>query len=205
MLTTANTPELKVVLFDFGGVLLRLHDPVKTFGIGDTPDDFNRRWIHSPSVIAHESGQIDAALFGERIVAEMGLPYSPQEFIRRFANWPDRISADTAGLVQRIPKALDCAILSNTNELHWALQDIPAVFGGRIDRCFLSFETGLIKPEAAAFHQVADAYSCAPPSILFIDDNPVNISAATSAGMRARLCPGVEALESVLAREGVSC
>lgn len=202
---TANTPELKVVLFDFGGVLLRLHDPVQTFGIGDTPDGFYRRWIHSPSVIAHESGQIDAALFGERIVAEMGLPYSPQEFIRRFGNWPDRIPADTAGLVQRIPATLDCAILSNTNELHWAAQDIPGVFGGRIDRCFLSFETGLIKPEAAAFHQVADTYSCAPSSILFIDDNPVNVSAAKSAGMRARLCPNVEALESVLTREGVSC
>lgn len=205
MLTTPNSPELKVVLFDFGGVLLRLHDPVRTFGIGDTPDDFNRRWIHSPSVIAHESGKIDAALFGERIVTEMELPYSPQEFIQRFGNWPDRISSDTASLVQRIPVAFDCAILSNTNELHWAAQDIPGVFGGRIDRCFLSFETGLIKPEAAAFHQVAEAYSCAPASILFIDDNPVNVTAAEKAGMRARLCPGVEALESVLGNEGVPC
>lgn len=203
MLTTADTPDLKVVLFDFGGVLLRLNDPVRTFGIGDTPDDFNRRWIHSPSVIAHESGQIDAATFGERIVAEMALPYSPQEFIRRFGNWPDRISAETAGLVQRIPAALDCAILSNTNALHWAVQDIPGAFGGRIDRCFLSFETGLIKPEAAAFHQVADAYSCAPASILFIDDNAVNVTAAERAGMRARLCPGVDALEKLLHRENV--
>lgn len=205
MPATSNVQELKVVLFDFGGVLLRLHDPVETFGIGDTLDDFNRCWIHSPSVVAHESGQIDANQFGERIVAEMELPYSPQEFIQRFGNWPDRISSDTASLVQRIPAAFDCAILSNTNELHWAAQDIPGVFGGRIDRCFLSFETGLIKPQAAAFHQVADAYSCAPSSILFIDDNPINVSAATAAGMRARLCPGVEALESVLSKEGVSC
>jgi putative hydrolase of the HAD superfamily len=194
---------LRVVLFDFGGVLLRLRDPVESFGIGATLAEFNRRWIASPAVIAHESGHIGAEAFGKQIVREMQLQYSWQEFIARFDAWPDRISDATAALVKSIPLSLRCAILSNTNALHWAAQDIDGVFEGRIEHCFLSFENGLMKPQPAAFHQVIDTYGCAAQAILFIDDNPVNIDAALATGMRARLCTGVDTLGEILCEEGV--
>lgn len=195
--------DVRIILFDFGGVLLHLNDPAATFGIDGQLADFSRGWLMSPAVRAHECGQIDAAEFGHRIVEEMQLPYSAAEFVARFDRWPDTISDATVELVRRIPASYTCAILSNTNARHWSAFDIDGTFGGRIDRCFLSFENERIKPEAGAFRQVIEAYDAVPGAVLFIDDNPINIAAAADAGMRTRLCAGVTALPDILADEGI--
>lgn len=193
----------RLILFDFGGVLLRLNDPVKTFGFGSSRADFNERWLAAGAVQAHERGEIGPEEFGRRMVGEMGLPYSPDEFIRRFDGWPDRVTPETAAVVGRIPASIDCAILSNTNGLHWAAQDVARDFGGRISRCFLSFEIGAVKPDAAIFDYVRRELPCAPSEVLFIDDNPKNLDAGRRAGLRCRHCPDVDELESVLQGAGV--
>ncbi|MDZ7643072.1 MAG: HAD-IA family hydrolase [Woeseiaceae bacterium] len=192
-----------LILFDFGGVLLHLNDPVETFGFGHSHEEFNRLWLDSPAVRAHETGRVEPETFARRIVRDMGLPYSWQEFLQRFAAWPDRVHAVTSQLVQGIPREIDCAILSNTNALHWHVQDIERDFGGRISRCFLSFESGLIKPDAGAFTQVFEATDHRPGDILFIDDNPKNIEAARLQGMRTQHCANVFALGDILQAEGL--
>lgn len=193
----------RLILFDYGGVLLTLNDPVATFGIGESRADFNLRWLLSPAVQAHERGEIGPEAFARRMVVDMQLDYSWQDFIERFNAWPGGVPAATAALVQSIPADIDCAILSNTNGLHWAAQDIAGDFNGRIDRCFLSFETGHVKPDLRAFEHVLDSVPFKATDILFIDDNQKNIDAAARTGMRVRHCPDVDYLEAVLQSEGV--
>jgi len=48
--------NFKVILFDPGGVLLELRDPISTFGPDIDASKFLRTWIMSPSVRALESG-----------------------------------------------------------------------------------------------------------------------------------------------------
>jgi glucose-1-phosphatase len=192
-----------LLLFDYGGVLLVLNDPVATFGIGSSRADFSRRWLESPAVQAHESGRIDHVTFAKQIVRDMQLPYDWQEFIRRFDSWPGKVPAATAALVRSVPDSIECALLSNINARHWQAQDIPGDFGGRISRCFLSYEIGFVKPDPQAFRHVIDAVSIAPADILFIDDNPANIAAAGLEGMRTRLCPDVDSLAPILRDEGI--
>jgi len=194
-------PDL--ILFDYGGVLLRLNDPVETFGFGEDLADFSRRWLESPAVQAHETGRIGPDEFGQRMVREMELPYSPDEFIHRFDAWPDRVSPATASLVRSIPGQVDCAILSNTNELHWRRQDVARDFDGRISRAWLSFETGYVKPDPRAFRVVLDDTGLPAGGILFIDDNARNLKTADTLGLRTRHCRDVDALASVLSDEGL--
>lgn len=194
-------PDL--ILFDYGGVLLRLNDPVETFGFGEDLADFSRRWLESSAVQAHETGRIGPEEFGRRMVEDMELPYSPAEFIRRFDAWPDRVPPATASLVRSIPAQVDCAILSNTNELHWQRQDVARDFAGRISRTWLSFETGYVKPDPRAFGAVLDELGLPAGRILFIDDNPTNLETAGSLGLRTRHCRDVDALAEVLADEGL--
>lgn len=193
-----------LILFDYGGVLLRLNEPVGHFGLGTDHADFLDRWLHAPAVQAYETGRIGTEEFGRRMVADLALPYSPDEFIQRFDAWPDRVAPATAALVQSIPAHIDCAILSNTNALHWANQDIPGDFGGRIGRCFLSFELGRMKPDPAVFRHVVEATGHGPGDILFIDDTARNIDVARHEGFRARHCRDVEALAGVLRAEGLA-
>lgn len=196
-------PAPSIVLFDFGGVLLHLNDPVEAFGLGGTLADFSHRWLMSPAVRAHETGRIDVHTFARQLVDEMQLPWSPEEVIARFDRWPAGVSAETAALVGRIPSTYECAILSNTNARHWDAFDIDALFGGRIGHCFLSFQSGHIKPDPAAFTQVVDFYGKPADSILFFDDSPANIEAAERVGMRTRLCEGAGALAGLLEEEGI--
>lgn len=193
----------QLLLFDFGGVLLHLNDPVKTFGIGTSREDFNRIWLSCRAVLQYESGEIGLPEFSRSVVDSLQLPYPAKEFIARFDAWPDRIDETTRTIVQQIPATVECAILSNTNALHWRNQDIARDLASRIQRTFLSFETGLVKPDARAFQHVLDETGCAAGAVLFIDDNPLNVDAAERLGMRARLCPEIRALGDLLRDEGV--
>ncbi|MGB5246472.1 MAG: HAD-IA family hydrolase [Woeseia sp.] len=203
MTATPGAALPRLLLLDFGGVLLHLNDPVETFGFGRSRDDFNKLWLMSPAVRAHETGEIGPEEFAERMVADLQLSYSPREFIRRFDSWPAGVSAATNAVLQSVPAIIECAILSNTNALHWHKQDIARDLGGRIGRAYLSFETGHIKPDAQAFLHVLSETGYDASDVLFLDDNPLNIAAGSARGIRSRLCPGVDALRSVLAAEGI--
>ncbi len=194
----SGSDNYKVILFDLGGVLLKLRDPISTFGLQMDESEFLRTWIMSPSVRALESGQIECEEFAQRMIAEMELPMDWQELLKRFDNWPDGFYPKVIDLMGRIPSRYSCAILSNTNAVHWQQVDVPGNFGDRFERYFLSYESGLLKPDQASFLQVIDSYACRPEEILFFDDNPVNVAAAKQAGIRSIRVEGVDELEIAL-------
>lgn len=194
----SNSQNYKVILFDLGGVLLKLRDPVSTFELQVDETEFLRTWIMSPSVRALESGQIGGNEFARRIIAEMELPMGWQELLDRFNNWPDGFFPKAIELVGRIPPRYSCAILSNTNAVHWQQVDVPGNFGDRFDRYFLSYESGLLKPDQESFLQVVTSYACRPEEILFFDDNPVNVAAASNEGITSVRIQGPDDLEAGL-------
>ena len=194
----SGSANYKVILFDLGGVLLKLRDPISTFGLQIDESEFLSTWIMSPSVRALESGQIDGDEFARRMIAEMKLSMSWQELLRRFNDWPDVFFPKAVELVSRIPSRYACAILSNTNAVHWQQVDVPGNFGDRFDRYFLSYESGLLKPDQDSFLQVIAGYACRPEEILFFDDNPLNVSAARNAGIRSIRIQGADELEASL-------
>lgn len=198
-----NLKNFKVILFDLGGVLLELRDPISTFRLDIDASEFLRTWIMSPSVRALESGQINGEKFAQRIVAEMELPMDWQELLRRFDSWPAKIYPRAIDLIDRIPSTFSCAILSNTNAVHWERIDVAGNFGNRFDRYFLSYESGLLKPDRESFLQVSAGYACRPEEILFFDDNPVNVAAAKKESINAVCVQGVEELETALVNNGI--
>ena len=80
---------VKIVLLDLGGVLMGLHDPLDTFGIEMSHEDFLEKWLLSPAVRKLERGELTADVFAEELIREFSLTYSPQEFLQRFERWPD--------------------------------------------------------------------------------------------------------------------
>lgn len=195
--------DYKVMLFDLGGVLLKLRDPIATFGLALGESEFLRAWIMSPSVRALESGRIGIEEFARRMIDEMALPMDWRELLRRFDSWPENIYPKAIELIDRIPSRYACAILSNTNAAHWQRVDVAGHFGDRFDRFFLSYESGLLKPDEEAFLQVIESYACRPREILFFDDNPLNVAAAGRAGIASVRIAGPDELEHALIEAGV--
>ncbi len=194
----SGSNEYKVILFDLGGVLLKLRDPISTFELQIDESEFLRTWIVSPSVRALESGQIDGEEFSKRMIAEMQLPINWQELLKRFDNWPAGFYPKAIELLARIPSQYSCAILSNTNAVHWQQVDVPGNFGNRFERYFLSYETGLLKPDPDSFLQVIASYACRPEEIMFYDDNPLNVAAAANVGMDSVRIQAADELETNL-------
>jgi putative hydrolase of the HAD superfamily len=182
--------NIKVVVFDLGGVLLQLRDPVENFAVQMSGSEFLERWLRSPSVREFERGACNAETFAKAIVKELELAMDWQEFLQRFDAWPERIYPGTTALLDAIPAGVGRAILSNTNAAHWGRNDIATSLSSRFDRTFLSFRTGLLKPDREAFVQVTAAYALPAGAFLFFDDNPLNVAAAAATGMKAVLCRG---------------
>lgn len=193
----------KVILFDLGGVLSKLRDPISTFGLDMDKSEFLRTWTMSPSVRALESGQIDGEKFARRIVAEMALSMDWQELLNRFDSWPEKIYPQAIDLVNRIPSRYLCAILSNINAVHWERIDVPGNFGDRFDRYFLSYQSGMLKPDRESYLQVIANYGCEPQEILFLDDNPFNVAAAEKEGIASVRIEGPEELQAALVDAGI--
>ena len=185
-----NDRNIKVVVFDLGGVLLQLRDPVETFKVRLPITLFLERWLKSPSVREFERGRADAETFAKAVVQEMELAMDWQEFLRRFDSWPERIFPETTALLDSLPDGVAKVLLSNTNSAHWGRGDIGPSLSGQFDKTFLSFETGFLKPDREAFLQVIAAYDMPAHAFLFFDDNPLNVAAAVETGMQAVLCKG---------------
>jgi len=199
----SQADKFKVILFDLGGVLLKLNDPIETFGLQIDKAEFSERWLRSPAVRDFERGAIDNESFAKRVVIEAELPYGWQEFLQRFDAWPDRLFDETISILNAIPDTINRALLSNINALHWGRDEIAGQIADHLDQTFLSFKTGLVKPDREAFEMVAATYACQPDEILFFDDSALIVSAAADYGMQAVLAAGIGDVTTALREHGI--
>lgn len=193
--------RVKVVLFDVGGVLVELSGVATVMGwVADrwTPADVWRKWLHSPAVRAFETGRTDASTFADDLVRELELGVEPALFLESFAGWPTRLYPGVHELVARIPPHVTCALLSNSNSLHWPRVEGEFGLGALFEHRFVSHLTGRIKPDREAFEHVVSSLDCDAGSIFFLDDNLLNVEAAHAAGLQAALARGVEEAENAL-------
>ena len=68
---------------------------------------------------------------------------------------------------------------------------------------FLSFQIGLLKPDADVFEYVSQAVGLSPARVLFLDDNLINVEAARHAGFEAIQVRGVNEARTSLVANGV--
>ena len=202
----SRNSEIRIVLFDIGGVLVELSGVTTTLAwMGGTllPQELWKRWLTSPATRAFETGKTTPEIFAEQVIAELALPVNSNEFLREFTYWPRGLFPGALELVARIPKHYTRATLSNTNALHWPRCMKEMHLAEAFDHHFASHLTGKVKPDEAAFEFVIRALNCAPKEILFLDDNELNVDAARRIGIRAFQVNGVAGSEEALIRNRV--
>jgi len=201
-----NSSQLRVILFDLGGVLVELAGVPRLLSwIGNrmTPEELWELWLSSPVVRSFETGQSGPEEFADNLIREMALPVNRDEFIREFTLWPTRSFDGAFQLLHRISPAYVRATLSNTNVLHWPRYMEEMGFNHAFDHHFASHLIGRIKPDEDAFHYVVDRLGHPASAILFLDDNELNVIGARRVGMHAVCVKGVGEAEQVLLRHGV--
>jgi putative hydrolase of the HAD superfamily len=193
--------DIRVLLFDVGGVLVQLSGVdamLEWLGNTITSDELWRLWLRSESVRKFETGQIDAGEFADRVISEFGLAVEPQRFLESFTEWPTGLYPGTLEMLALIPRSYRRALLSNSNALHWPRVLNGMGLGPAFDSHFVSHLTGRIKPDSDAFEHVVESLGCLPGQVLFFDDNPLNVEAAQRFGMHAIRVLGAAEAQRVL-------
>ena len=198
--------EFKYLLFDLGGVLVELTggpDFMKWTNFSVTNDEFNELWLRSESVRLFESGKIPSHVFAEQIVKELGLSVGPDEFLKAFSRFPIGMFEGAEALLESLSKRYSIACLSNTNPIHWEWMSKHTHLEQLLHKCLLSFRTGFMKPDMETFVHAAKELACKPQEVIFFDDNPTNVAAATEAGFRAFLVKDFKDLTNRLRKLGI--
>ena len=183
--------HVDVFLFDVGGILIRMSgiDIWKQL-TGETDEaEIWRRWLHCPVVKAFERGHCSIDDFARGMIETHDLPVGEEDFIDSFRTWPSGLLEGARDLVEGVADHLRVGCFSNTNEVHWSVpcsQVVHTLF----DLHFLSHEIWHVKPDAEAFHHVAETLECPPRAIFFIDDNIINVDAARTCGFEAHVANG---------------
>jgi len=186
-----------VLLFDLGGVLVDLGDPVGAMQLDMSNEQFWKLWLASPHVHQFETGQLDTSGFVAAFSAVLGIA-DAAEFEQRLRAWQLPMFAGVEQYLRSLAGHNALALLSNTNELHWQHVVSQTDVFTEFSRLFLSYETGHAKPSPAAFLDVITHFGCAPEQIVFLDDNPANVTAARATGLRAQQVQGLTELRQAV-------
>jgi putative hydrolase of the HAD superfamily len=196
---------IKAVVFDLGGVLVKLAPLSEVFGqsTGEPDTVFWHRWLHSEVVRQFETGQSTLDEFVADIRSELDLSLSHDELIQRHRNFVRGLYPGVSNLLSRLKKTHLLVSLSNNNPVHWPIMMNDYGLENQFDFHFPSHETGLIKPDHNAFENIMSNLNLQSDEMLFIDDNQVNVDAAKNVGIAAVQVKGIEAAEKALKTHNV--
>ena len=199
-------PDIGVVLFDVGGVLVELSGIerlIEWLGSGITAEELWVKWLRSAAVRRFETGSSEASEFAQHVTQEFGLNIDPARFLESFEGWPLGLYPGVKDMLARIPSRYRRALLSNSNALHWPRMLNEMGLGQAFEHRFASHLTGKIKPDSSAFEDVVATLKCSAQQVLFLDDNRLNVEAAASIGMHAVRVVGPAEAQRALVEFGI--
>lgn len=190
---------IKNIAFDFGGVIFDLdyEGAIAAFqemGLPDAAQRLDR--YHQRGIFEDlESGRIAAEDFIQAL-QPLCTKRLTMDAVR--TAWLGYVGAPVdeqklAYIDQLRRRGYRTFLLSNTNPFvqSWAESDAFSAsgrpLGSYLEKCYTSYEVGIMKPDAGIFlHMLSDA-GLRPEETLFLDDSPANIAAAEALGIQTLL------------------
>jgi putative hydrolase of the HAD superfamily len=207
------------IVFDLGNVLVpvnRRHAYVKLTPY--LPPDMARllredverfECLFEDPLVALETGAIDFHGFRLAVERILGIELDEDEFLEI---WCDMFSVDEGmvALGESLSTTYNTWLASNTSLVHyaWIVERFPRVAFYRA--AALSYELGVMKPDAAYYEKALFRLGIEPARSVFIDDRDENVSGARRAGMhgivfkdRPRLLEELRGLGIAIPDQGV--
>lgn len=198
-------PTIEAVLFDVGGVIVRLNsiEVLGPFNGRSDAEGILSYWLECPHVAAHETGRIDADEFARRMVQTYAMGCAPDEFLRRMLAWHGEVFPGVDETLAALRPKVKLACLSNTSHFAWSNAPCCAATSRMFDTQILSHEHGVLKPDPAIYRIAAKTLAVAPERILFFDDTERNVAGAREAGFDAHRVAGFDDVRRILCAYGL--
>jgi putative hydrolase of the HAD superfamily len=190
------------VILDYGGVLSlepsaasleRLHALC-----GLEAPRFAAAWLEHRH--GYDLGELSAVDYWERVT---GRRYDDDGLAEVVAADVESWAATNESMVAWVhalkAAGLRVGLLSNMPREHWLAFERLHAWLDACDAITVSWEHGLVKPDAAIYRLCLDGLGLAPGEALFVDDRPDNVEAAARLGLHALRFTGVAELRDELA------
>jgi putative hydrolase of the HAD superfamily len=183
-----NAAPLRNVIFDFGGVLVRWQPEVIIAGF--YPDEALRERVRDavfrhPDWIALDRGTLSESAAIERFAGRMQRPAAEMRaLMQHIKDSLTPMPEPIALLEELVQRGVAVYGLSNMAASVFAHLKSRHEHWDRFRGIVISAEVGLVKPEPAIFHHIAERYALVPAETVFIDDHLLNIESARRLGFR---------------------
>jgi FMN phosphatase YigB (HAD superfamily) len=180
--------DIRAVIFDMGRVLVNIDSTLlvkklfKGLEAGNL-QELASKTMRDPAMVAFNTGQIEVEDFHRRMCKTYRLDLDIEEFK---ALWCE-IFYTMEGmkeLVGNLDNRLAISLLSDTDPIHWGYIKTTWPWIDDIKNPTLSYEVGIMKPDAAIYLTAAKNVATDPRHCLFIDDLEVNVEGARAVGMQ---------------------
>lgn len=181
--------KIRAVLFDFGGVLVRMVDDRPRLKLaeelGVKLSIIDNLVFYSKSAQAASRGEITVRMHWEAVREALGIqPDDMPRFLERY--WSaDDVNWELLEYIKGLHPAYKVGLLSNawddlrqTMHTRWNID-------GLFDEMIISAEVKIVKPDPRIFHLATDRLGVQPAEAVFIDDMLDNVIAAQQEGLPA--------------------
>lgn len=180
---------IRAIIWDVGGVLVRTEDisprTLLAESLGQSAIELENKVYSSEIGILAQLGKIGIEEYWKKTLQSFGLSLEDMaDFRQRF--WAgDILDEKLVARIRRLHMDYQTGLLSNALPgLRSLIQDDWQIVDA-FDVLVISSEVGLMKPDPQIYQLATEQLGITLGEAVFIDDNPVNIDAAKSIGMRA--------------------
>ncbi|MBI3005086.1 MAG: HAD-IA family hydrolase [Ignavibacteriales bacterium] len=189
-----------LVLFDLGNVLVKFTPETfwQILGFRDKSEKAPYTNGVSEAAEKFECGTIRTNEFFDELERVFGNRFRREHLRRATASVLTDPIPKMDSLVSRVAQRTSAALVSNTNEFHYAycINAVPAM--KMLPKHYLSFKLGVMKPNGEFYGKVLSKEKVKAESTVFIDDVETNVNGARAAGMTGILFTTPKDLENQL-------
>lgn len=182
---------IRALIFDFGGVLVRMLDDRPRLAlakkIGLPLSRLDELVFFSESAAQASRGEICVAMHWEAVRIALGLqPGDMPSFLQQF--WSaDDVNWRLLDYIRSLRPRFKVGLLSNAwDDLRKTLHDRWNI-DGLFDELIISAEVKLVKPDPRIFQLATDRLKVPPDETIFIDDMAENVESARLVGLKGIL------------------
>jgi len=202
-----NMSVPSAVVFDLGKVLVDFDYGIAAAKLAQcsqfTAPQVLQALSQSPLLHRFETGLLSNEQFAVEVCAQCGFSGTRDEFYEAFADIFCEIPAMTALAASLRAQRIPTCVFSNTNDLAICHIRRRFAFFAHFDHYILSYEQGVMKPEAAIYDAVERALGLSGEAIVYLDDRAENVEGGLARGWRAILHETPEKTISVLGQWGL--
>ena len=179
---------IKVVLFDIGGVIIKIPENRYYKYLSEVGSDSSRiaECIINKNGPQLESGAMSINRFNNIMSKELGIPKNKVGWLAFFKRF-GKLNNGITGVIKSLHKNYKIGFLSNVDKSRYTYalkhQMRPILY--LFDYKFASFELGTVKPSHLIYIKVCRLINAKPSEVLFIDNNLDNVISAKEVGMES--------------------